>query len=711
MSYITPQVDVGSLTLNGLTALTPLLSVLSADNVDSLAMVQMENLGSLFHINGKYARQLPDLLQRCKSTRVDRLGLLIGWRKGDAASLMAQSAGGQAVALLSMCLSNLYRESSDIGQLLSILSKNALAQSIAISSPSQLVRVARALSSKLETLGFGNILASQVVMVYDAYKLFGKPLPRNFLDKIPLETMAELLPAISRAVREESIVARITGSRSMGHILAIVMIMFPEDTFVTLDNVVVFEGPRKSILVEFTDSDGITNVALEWKLQIQSTVPILPIAKYPGIGIYDAHNYFYNWRGCIADMLQVMFMEDGIVCPEPLRIACCGMLEPLSKVLGSADDKFDTTGLVRNQGVIKLLGMYPRERIDKSCQKLWRIPTGWSKATSSLKSAFDDLVLAFAQATPTVFCTCDSKMRCYPESGWKNHYNRSKMRSCPLYRLWGTVGDMIGCGFSGLFVDAGENATIHPKLFSEHRSISGIITELLNPSLGACPVRTRNYNDVIHICVKNFCGTSIVGVAASSNSSTVFLAALQTPQLPTTMSTLFILMEGNLIFNGRYHPSLVVVQPERRQVATKHIQDDTQLIIPSSIGAHSNLMMTILEDLQSLKLTSTIRIDGYIVHLSLDEIILASWELNETEPCEHSAKTPLESRYADSILTTSVASPLATQGKVAIVQVSQNPVAQLLSCVFGHRSLLLSDCCLNCAYEEAVKCKYDIIIV
>ena len=83
MSQVASQVDVGALTLNGLAAFAPVLAVLSADDVTPLAIVQMENLGSLFHINGKYALQVPDLLQRCKSTRLDRLGLLVGWRKGD----------------------------------------------------------------------------------------------------------------------------------------------------------------------------------------------------------------------------------------------------------------------------------------------------------------------------------------------------------------------------------------------------------------------------------------------------------------------------------------------------------------------------------------------------------------------------------------------------------------------------------------------------
>ncbi|KFZ02688.1 hypothetical protein V501_09492 [Pseudogymnoascus sp. VKM F-4519 (FW-2642)] len=542
MSQVAPQVDVGGLTLNGLAAFAPVLSALSADDVTPLAMVQMENLGSLFHINGQYALQIPDLLQRCKSTRLDRLGLLVGWRKGDSASLMAQSAGGQAISLLSMCILNLYDE-SNAGQLLSGLSKNMLSQTIAISSPSQLVKVARTLSSKLEVLGFGNILASQVVRVYDAYKHFGKPVPNNFLDTITPEYMVELLHAITQAIREESIIVRIRGSQSMGLILAIVTIMFPEDAFVTIENMIVFEGLRKSILVEFTDSDGFVNIQIESKLQIHKTISILPIVK--SIRTPPNEWYCYKWTGCMADMLQVMFMDDGMICPEPLRIACCAMLEPLARKFDGVDHRSDTKGLPRGHGAIKLLGPYPHERIDKICQKLWRIPPGWAKPASSVKSAFHDLLLAFDEATPTVSCTCGTQTRCSREFGWQEHNYYNRRRICPLYRLWAAVGSTISCGFACLFVDGDDCATIrHPNSITFRLAHLQKILDFLDQTQDFYAKNAPNNSYDYCNIIERFIMTTFTRsegfardyVASSSNSSTVYMAALQTPQLPNKMN-------------------------------------------------------------------------------------------------------------------------------------------------------------------------------
>lgn len=55
---VSPQVDIGQLTLRGLGSFTPLLATLTADDVNPMAMIQMENLGAVFPINGEYARQV-----------------------------------------------------------------------------------------------------------------------------------------------------------------------------------------------------------------------------------------------------------------------------------------------------------------------------------------------------------------------------------------------------------------------------------------------------------------------------------------------------------------------------------------------------------------------------------------------------------------------------------------------------------------------------
>lgn len=94
------QVDVGSLSLASLGAFSTILTALLADDVEPIAMIQLQNLGAAFPVSGPITVKAPDYLKRFNSTRLERLGIIVGWRKGDSASLMAQSTGGQAIALV-----------------------------------------------------------------------------------------------------------------------------------------------------------------------------------------------------------------------------------------------------------------------------------------------------------------------------------------------------------------------------------------------------------------------------------------------------------------------------------------------------------------------------------------------------------------------------------------------------------------------------------
>ena len=110
------QADIGALGVAGFGAFTQVLSAITADNVAPMALIQVEQLGNLFLCNGKYAKKMPDLLRLSSSYRMERLGLMVGWRKNDAPSYLANTAGGQSIALLIAGLQNLCSD-SQLGEL------------------------------------------------------------------------------------------------------------------------------------------------------------------------------------------------------------------------------------------------------------------------------------------------------------------------------------------------------------------------------------------------------------------------------------------------------------------------------------------------------------------------------------------------------------------------------------------------------------------
>ena len=61
---ISLQADVGNVPNNAvavLSSISPFIQAVSADNVSPLAVVQVEAIGSCFHLNGELAAKVPDL--------------------------------------------------------------------------------------------------------------------------------------------------------------------------------------------------------------------------------------------------------------------------------------------------------------------------------------------------------------------------------------------------------------------------------------------------------------------------------------------------------------------------------------------------------------------------------------------------------------------------------------------------------------------------
>ena len=324
---LSAQADVGTLSLQGLSAFTSVLATLSADNVAPVAMIQLENLGAMFPTNGDFAEKVKTRLQRCSDVRLNNLALVIGWRKNDSASLMANSAGGQAVSLLSLCLINLFsfRDTGIIlNQLCATMSTNSTKRS-AIASVSQLAEAAKLLSGKLETLGFGNFLAHEIVKIHNVYTALGKAAPKNLLESLDVESVVQLLALTSRALVEDDKICRISGSRGMGHIFGLLQILFPRTTTVIIEGTIVESA---AIRVEFLSVWGDKPIEIYLETIISATSPMnLPIDPHVTLSTTNfSPPYRFHWSGCLADSLQTYFLDLVLECDQNVLDACCELL-------------------------------------------------------------------------------------------------------------------------------------------------------------------------------------------------------------------------------------------------------------------------------------------------------------------------------------------------------------------------------------------------
>lgn len=715
-NQVAPQIDVGNLTVQGLGAFLPLLATLTADDVQPMAMIQMEQLGALFPINGEYAAKVPDYLQRCNSTRLDRLGVLVGWRKGDTASLMAKSAGGQAISLLSVCLMGLFpnstRDGDRVGDILLTLSQRSLSRTFSLSSGDQLRQVVDQLASKLAIMGFGNLLAREAVWINDAYGQLNTPYPTKLLDGITAESAVELLHAISRALTEETLLVRISGSQGMAYILCLVKTMFPHDLLVTVENIVVYEGGRNNIILEISTSKDRdpTTIRLENVLKMNPSLALPIELDYRRIGLGGAG--YFQWQGWVAHRLQLFFAEQGLNCPEEIRIACAQLLLRLPAEMKGSRLRMQPGGHnLLSSGLISLLGNYPNSRMIEICQQqfnilFFQLQDGTvSSAVENLEDVFKSKV-HHAGGEP-----CHQDDRCYLKYGWTPDPMVGRSRICKRQLLWSAVRYALDTGLAAFFIDAGADATIR-----DNGSVGNLATSFLE-------MRRRPEKKCIisSQSLHNHIMQSIFGVLFSeeiahrtlmqSDSSTAYPRLLLTMALDANKHVSYDLLDGRIQYNGRYHATLDNQVAGERWESRESLDATQNTVQASSAGVHSSIMFTLFERSNGLDLCCAVRFAGRETPVNVCDAIVSSFGLCDSRPCGHSRNTALSSRRVMDIITTSVECPQAFGKKIAIVQTAGNPTAQLLACEGSVDAIIQKLSCLNCAYDEAVERRIKKIIV
>lgn len=305
------QAEIGSLSIHGLGAFTSILATLSADNVTPAAIVQMERLGAAILVNGPYAERCKDLMQRCSINQLRHLGLLVGWRKNDSVSLMADSAEGQAIALFSMCLLNIY-DMDDIGRTLSQLSSTFLPGSMQIASVAQLASVAKVLGDKLNTIGFGNVLARNAMKLYQAYESLDAESPKDLLYQLNGQSIHELFTPIFQSLQEERMLCRIEGSMGMAYIVSMLQVLFPRSLNITVEGVIIQDVQCPKIYLAVKNADTMKPPEIRLESSVLHTGPVsLPISDT--FSRFWSKKSRFTWSGCLADYLRLELLTYGLL--------------------------------------------------------------------------------------------------------------------------------------------------------------------------------------------------------------------------------------------------------------------------------------------------------------------------------------------------------------------------------------------------------------
>jgi hypothetical protein len=356
------QADITTVPISVLGSVPSLLKALSADHVDAGAVVQIEALGSCFQLNGELAKCVPDVLKRRSSVLVERVQIYVGWIAGDTASQMAATAGGQSAAVLSWVLEQLYEE--ECGEILYELSSRLLTKQQRISSVSQFTRVAQVLSHKMRTLGWGSRLASYATRIRRVYLDANLPIPRTLADEPSVESMIDFLAQLHTALEEEHTILHVEGCHGAAVFVAILMTLCPEDVYVQVENEIIFQGPRCSVLVSISAS-GHSKIATEVILHDSNSniQPFLIVSSRP----WHCRFGSMKFEGCLAEMLDSAFGKVEMKCPQSILTTCADLIVSLIFSAKPAGKQWDYP----RDGLQSLLGPLAKQRVKEALSRFF----------------------------------------------------------------------------------------------------------------------------------------------------------------------------------------------------------------------------------------------------------------------------------------------------------------------------------------------------
>lgn len=122
-------------------------------------------------------------------------------------------------------------------------------------------------------------------------------------------------------------------------------------------------------------------------------------------------------------------------------------------------------------------------------------------------------------------------------------------------------------------------------------------------------------------------------IITSSESSTMCPRVLTDLSLPSRQLVTFLLVDGQIVYEHRYHQHLCAAEARARPKTRRTLMTT---VSPSHIGAHSGSpLLTIREGFEFLEVQCSIEYAKNEVRLNLKEVILGYIAMRWTSMCAH----------------------------------------------------------------------------
>lgn len=254
------------------------------------------------------------------------------------------------------------------------------------------------------------------------------------------------------------------------------------------------------------------------------------------------------------------------------------------------------------------------------------------------------------------------------------------------------------------------------RLLKHAEIVVVVLRELAGYNLGidlSSPrLRQRFDVDHLHSIIMSLATIYVDDVGVSSVSSSLYCATLASPVLYDPPCLEYRLEDGQFHDGRNYYQSL---RDSETSSSWPEFGSGIALpgsrIISSSLGVHSHLRITTCPDQHhSLRLRKVVQTNGKEVQVHFRDLHLGHMGLTISHSCKYNPRTAIDEVHNRSVVATSVHAPIGSANRIAITLTHGNPEAQFLCCVPKARILFQSNCCLNCAFNDAIEGNFTMII-
>ncbi|KAK6520056.1 hypothetical protein TWF506_000346 [Arthrobotrys conoides] len=730
------QADITNIpcALTALSSIAPLLRAFSADGVNPLAVVQLETIGSRFPMSGPLAERTMDALtKRGSAFTLWRAQVSVGWMRGDTAWALSQTAGGQASALLTVCLVELCCRNMT-GHVLFKLSKAILPADRCLSSMHQLSDLAEIVSNKMQSVGFGQHLADLVTRIRMTYFHSGFvahcPDMSSLLDRIEVDSLVDILNKAQTALQDEKTTLRIEGFPGIAGLAALFTGLCRDDVLLLVENEIISQGPRRSIIISVVHGKGILEVSQENALDLSGQVSSSTVhlrkddfLAQPGrMSGFD--RLTMRREGCLGAMVKNLFAHR--VTPlhnekEPQVVLSLGNLIGAIILTFKASDcglgsDFPEDGLRSLLGTSEGAEQHTRDQLGLL------FGTDLDLSCMDVVSAYHKLRAAVAELLPDTYCTCSE---CPDSLHWDDLH--TKKSHCYVRSIWGGLQPIIGYAILLTFVEIRcdsvriiQKPGIKAGYFFCDRLVKKIRQSTANEQCIPADADKYSVSD-LHVDLCEMFGSKpanagdgFTSIATSNGATAIFPSTLMNATFHDTKMVSYILMDGQYHNNREYYKAIIEdakTPPRLKRQNSLYTKGKVSL---SNDGVHSNLTLTAREYHDAFILRTTVQVATRTIDLSFYALQMAYMSTTVAPSCivacHRRNSSPPPPYDHDSIAATGIDAPLANGERLSMALVHGNGAAQFLAGVHGIRSLFQGSSCLDCAVNKAQLENYQLLI-